>query len=299
VLYLLIDEWSSLPLDIQPFLAEFFKRTFLPLPEVVIKIASLEYRSSFRLDSARGLIGFEIGADVSAAIDIDDYYVYDRNPARITEAFADILYKHIQTEVPDDYLDSVFQVTSGTTLTRKLFSDLPVFQELVRASEGVARDLINIFSHAYFSAHRRGKERIDKSAVTEAARIWFEQDKLHNLDETLQLVLRRIVEEVIGEKKARSFLLPRELGGHPLVQKLFDFRVLHVVQRGYADKDKPGVRYDIYTLDYGTYVDLMNTSKRPDLGFSEMPSGDDLIVPFDDRRSIRRIVLTADVLRES
>ena len=51
VLYLLIDEWSSLPLDIQPFLAEFFKRTLLTLPEVIVKIASLEYRSAFRLDS--------------------------------------------------------------------------------------------------------------------------------------------------------------------------------------------------------------------------------------------------------
>src|SRR5581483_8878860 len=108
-----------------------------------------------------------------------------------------------------------------------------------------------------------------------------------------------IVEQVIGDKKARSFLLPRELGGHQLIQKLFDFRVLHVVQRGYADKDKPGVRYDIYTLDYGTYVDLMNTSKKPELGFTEQPSHnpEDFIVPFDDRRSIRRIILDPEVLR--
>ena len=70
------------------------------------------------------------------------------------------------------------------------------------------------------------------------------------------------------------------------------------MQRGYADKDRPGVRYNIYTLDYGTYVDLMNTSKRPDLGFSVETSGDpsDFIVPFDDKRSIRRIVLTKDIL---
>jgi hypothetical protein len=238
---------------------------------------------------------------MSAAVDIDDYYVYDRNPNRITDAFADMLYKHIQTELPKNYLTATFQISAGNTLTRKLFSDVAVFQELVRASEGVARDLINIFSHAYFSAHRRGKEKIDKSAVTEAARLWFEQDKLHNLDDTLQIVLRRIVEQVIGEKKARSFLLPRELGSHALIQKLFDFRVLHVVQRGYADKDKPGVRYDIYTLDYGTYVDLMNTSKRPELGFTELaiPNSDDFIVPFDDRRSIRRIILDPSVLQVS
>jgi hypothetical protein len=33
-----------------------------------------------------------------------------------------------------------------------------VFQELVRASEGVARDLLNIFSTSFFSVHRKGKE---------------------------------------------------------------------------------------------------------------------------------------------
>jgi hypothetical protein len=235
---------------------------------------------------------------MSAAIDIDDYYVYDRNPARITEAFADMLYKHVQTELPPDYLASSFQVTNGETFARKLFSDISVFQELVRASEGVARDLINIFNHAYFSAHRRGKEKIDKNSVTDAARLWYEQDKLRNLDKQLQELLMRIVEQVIGQKKARSFLLPRELGNHPLIQKLFDFRVLHVAQRGYADKDKPGVRYDIYTLDYGTYVDLMNTSKKPEMGFTELSvsTPEDFVVPFDDKRSIRRIVLDPEIL---
>ena len=298
-MYVLVDEWSSLPIDVQPFLAEFFKRGLLPLPEVVVKIASLEYKSAFSAPSeAGGVIGFEVGADISASIDIDDYYVYDRNPARITEAFADMLYKHVQTELPEGYLAAI-GVTDGAGFARKLFSDQSAFQELVRSSEGVARDLINIFNHAYFSAHRRGKEKIDKSSVTEAARLWYEQDKLRNLDQQLLELLQRVIEQVIGAKKARSFLLAREFGNHPLIQKLFDLRVLHVVQRGYADKDKPGVRYDIYTLDYGTYVDLMNTSKKPDVGFTELTSGasEDFIVPFDDKRSIRRIVLDPEILK--
>jgi hypothetical protein len=297
---MLVDEWSSLPVDVQPFLAEFIKRGLLPLPEVVVKIASLEYKSVFSTATeSGGPIGFEVGADISASIDIDDYYVYDRNPARITEAFADMLYKHVQTELPDGYFAGRgTQMTDGGAFTRQLFSDRSAFQELVRSSEGVARDLINIFNHAYFSAHRRGKEKIDKSSVTEAARLWYEQDKLRNLDQELQELLQRIIEQVIGQKKARSFLLAREFGNHPLIQRLFDLRVLHVVQRGYADKDKPGVRYDIYTLDYGTYVDLMNTSKKPEVGFAELATGagEDFIVPFDDKRSIRRIILDPSIL---
>ncbi len=82
------------------------------------------------------------------------------------------------------------------------------------------------------------------------------------------------------------------------MQQLFDLRVLHLVQRGYADKDKPGVRYNIYALDYGTYVDLMNTTRRPELGFEQNEKIDDrdYIVPFDDKRSIRRIILSKGIL---
>ena len=48
-----------------------------------------------------------------------------------------------------------------------------------------------------------------------------------------------------------------------MIQRLFDARVIHFVKRGYADKDNPGVRYNIYTLDYGTYVDLLKQLKNP------------------------------------
>jgi hypothetical protein len=36
-LYILVDEWSSLPTDVQPYLAEFFKRAFLALPLVRLR----------------------------------------------------------------------------------------------------------------------------------------------------------------------------------------------------------------------------------------------------------------------
>ncbi len=296
-LYILLDEWSSLPLDVQPYFAEFIKRSFLPLANVAVKIGSLEYRSDFGVNTANGSIGFEMGADISAFLDIDDYYVYDRNPEAITDAFANILVRHLSNELPDGYLTRL-GIETGTKLASRLFTERKVFQELVRASEGVARDLINIFSKAYFLAHRKNKQKIERDAVLEAARQWFEQDKQRNLSDTLRQVLRRITDEVIGTRRARSFLLPRELAAHPTIQQLFDLRVLHLVQRGYADKEKPGVRYNIYALDYGTYVDLMNTSRKPEMGFEETQTSDEreYVVPFDDKRSIRRIILTESIL---
>jgi len=296
-LHILIDEWSSIPLDVQPYFAEFLKRSLLPLEKVTIKIASLEYRSDFGIHTENAFIGFEMGADISAFLDIDDYYVYDRNPDAITDSFGDMLVKHLANELPDGYLTSL-GIGDGKALASKLFTERKVFQELVRASEGVARDLINIFSKAYFVAHKKGKEKVERNAVLEAARQWFEQDKERNLDDELRGVLRRITDEVIGNRRARSFLLPRELSTNRVIQRLFDLRILHLVQRGYADKDRPRVRYNIYALDYGTYVDLMNTTRRPEMGFDLVESEDlsEYVVPFDDKRSIRRIILTKEYL---
>lgn len=295
-LYVLFDEWSSLPAAVQPYLAEFIKRGLLPIQRAVIKIASLEYRSHFTQFIDDTELGFQLGADIAVTQDLDDYFVFDRNPDQITSAYASVLYKHLASELPDDYLSQEFGVNSGKDLASRLFTERKTFAELARASEGVIRDLINIFTSAFFNALRRDRQTIDRKAIIEAARQWFEQDKASFLDEELHTVLRRIVDEVIGARRARSFLLPRQLEKHPTIQRLFDARVLHQMQRGYADKDNPGVRYNIYSLDYGTYVDLLGTLKQPEIALSESTDDEETIVPFDDKRSIRRIVLDESVL---
>lgn len=295
--FLLIDEWSSIPRDVQPYLAEFFKRSFLANPDVVIKIAALEARSSFGIrNGTSDILGFELGSDIPT-IDIDDYYIYDKNPLDVVDAFADVLYKHLTSGLPDGYLGSRFGIHSPGKLIDKMFLQLAIFQELARASEGVVRDLINIFTRAYFAAQRRGKDEIDKKAVLEAARQWFEQDKQRNLDDKLKGVLQRIVAEVVGNKKVRSFLIPRSLERHPVIQQLFDLRVIHLVQRGYVDKENPSLRYNIYTLDYGTYVDLIEVSNPPQgfFVFGEyLPK--DVVVPFGDKRCMQKIILTEAAL---
>lgn len=297
-LILIIDEWSAIPLDIQPFLAEFFKKSFIPSPEVTLKIGALEYRSNFTIPRDKhNYIGFELGSDISTNLDIDEYYVYDRNPAEITKVFTEILYKHIVSELPKNYLENQYNINTANKLIQGIFSGKPAFNELVRASEGVIRDFINIFNLAFFDAQRKGLKNIDKKTIIEAGRQWFENDKSKNLDEILHNKIRLIIDEVIGNKRARSFLVSRELERHHIIQQLFDARVIHLVKKGYSDKDNPGVRYNIYSLDYGTYVDLINTSKQPQIDFIESPELDtSTIVPFDDNRSIRRIILTEEIL---
>lgn len=298
--FVMFDEWSALPIDLQPLLAEFLKRSFLPVSQTTIKIAALEYRSQFsKRDDGDNLIGFELGSDIASSLDLDDYYVYDRNPEAIIKNFAEILYRHVKAELDSNYLESVYKIENSTDFLSTLLTDRANFEELVRASEGVIRDMMNIFNFAFFDSLKRGRTKIDKKSIVESSRLWFERDKSQNLDDDLNEVLRRIVDEVIGKKKARSFLIARDLEKNDKIQRLFDARVIHLITRGYADKDNPGSRYNVFGLDYGTYVDLINTNKQPELNFvstEERGEGEDIVVPFDDKRSIRRIILTDAIL---
>ncbi len=136
-LFILFDEWSSLPTDVQPYLAEFIRRSILPVGRAVIKIASLEYRSRFSTLVGDARFGFELGADISAVQDLDDYFVFDRNPEAATDAYGDMVYRHLASELPEGYLSEKYRVDSGAALASRLFTERAVFQELARAAEGV------------------------------------------------------------------------------------------------------------------------------------------------------------------
>ena len=299
-LYVLMDEWTAITdEDVQPFVAEFLKRSFFASPKVVFKIASLEFRSNFGTTKGNYVLGFELGGDIATAVELDDYFVYDRNPESVTKLFAELLYKHLQSELQDPKVLDPYGVKTAQGLIDKLFSAPKTFHELVRSSEGVPRDLINIFSAAYFDCLRRTKTKIDYPSVISAAQQWFERDKAPNLNDSLQNILKRIMDEVIGKKQARCFLLERSYQKHPTIRKLVDFRIIHILRKGYSDKDNPGVRYNVYSLDYGTYIDLKGTAKQPEFDFPSIETTQDAkqrIVPFDDKRSIRRVILDPGIL---
>jgi hypothetical protein len=78
-----------------------------------------------------------------------------------------------------------------------------------------------------------------------------------------------------------------------IIDRLFDRRALHILSRTMSAAHRPGERFTVYKLDYGCYVDLINTDKYP-LGLLLADRGDlfvDFDVPVDDGRSYRRAIL--------
>lgn len=252
-LWLLLDEWSSVPIELQPLLADLLRRSVLPITGITVKIASIERRSRFNQPSASGdYVGIEVGADAASAVSLDDMLTFDNVRNRAQEFFGQLFYNHASTQLStmiaqpppdaDSFIEATFRRNS--------------FAELVRAAEGIPRDAINIAALAAQHAH---DEPIGLPDVRRAARDWYLRDKqiAINADEPTRRTLRLLIDEVVGRRHSRTFLLDQSISRHETIDKLYDARLLHVLRRGIADRHNPGTLYDGFAIDYGCYVGLL------------------------------------------
>lgn len=290
-LWIVLDEWSEIPLDLQPYLADLFRRSVMPVRGVTVKIAAIEQRCNFRIDDESiGHIGIEIGADAAASISLDEFLVFDNNPDQATQFFAELLFRHVVSLAKSE--GDIAPPENSAEFTSTLFTQVTALEEFTRSSEGVPRDAINIIGLA---AQKTPNAPISVQDIRGAARTWYTRAKQQAISTRpeAQRLLNWIIDEVIKHRQARAFLL--EVGVRDdLIDFLYDARVLHVIRQGVSSQDHAGRRFNVYALDYGCYVDLINTSKAPQGLFSaETIDGNDSFVnvPHTDFRSIRRAIL--------
>lgn len=292
-LWLILDEWSGIPLDLQRFLADLLRRTVLPITGVSVKIAAIEQRCRFWVsDSDLSYIGIEIGADAAASIHLDEFLVFENNQDLAKDFFRELLFKHLKAIEGSDNRSAFSSTASG--VVNEIFTQRTAFEEFVRSAEGVPRDAINILCVA---AQKAGSDQISVPDIRVAGRVWYTRAKQHAVSSKLgaQELLSWIIDEVIGHRSAKAFLLPTNAQDE-LIDFLYDSRVLHIIKQGVSAQDVPGVRFNVFALDYGCYVDLANTAKAPK-GLFEVDSEDGaefVEVPQTDFRSIRRSILDLD-----
>ena len=290
-LWILIDEWSEVPLDLQPFLADLLRRTLYPVEGVTVKIAAIEQRCNFRRHNpADGTyIGIEIGADASASLNLDEFMVFDNDEEKAKEFFGNMLFKHVSSLKHDE--GSSLSLTSRPRFINDVFTQISAFEEFVRSSEGVPRDAINIVGLA---AQKALEKQISIPITRESARNWYHRSKhkaISSRPEALSL-LEWIINEVIGQRQAKGFLLSSNIKDE-LIEYLFDNRILHLLKTGVSAQLIPGKRFNVYCLDYGCYVDLLTTKNAP-LGLfrdEDIGSAEYISVPRTDFRSIRNAIL--------
>ena len=286
-IWILLDEWSEVPLDLQPYLADLFRRCVFPVRGVTVKIAAIEQRCMFRMQNGQSNIGIELGADASS-LSLDEFMVFENDPEKAVMFFENLLFKHYQAVAVEED-DAIIE--KSEELISKSFTQREVFHELVKASEGVPRDAINILS---LGAQKAEEQKITMSDIRNAARTWYtrEKERAINIRPEAAKLLHWIIDDVIRHRRARAFLLETSVQ-HPLIDFLFDARILHIIKRSISGHDQPGIRYNAYCIDYGCYVDLIATTRAP-LGLFEVEVDEELVfvdVPSNDYRAIRRAIL--------
>jgi hypothetical protein len=259
-LWLLLDEWSAVPTDLQPYLADMIRRCLLPVQGITVKIAAIEQRTRFLIPGNRGdYTGIEIGADVAADLNLDDFMVFDHNATRAFDFFGKLIFNHYKTIQPEIDGAPVFQ--GMREFTSVAFTQRTALEEIIRAAEGVPRDAINVLA---VSAQKAANNPIAVTHARSAAKTWYQRDKESAVSANARasILLRWIIDEVIAHRRARAFLL--ESGTRDsLIDSLFDSRVLHLLKRNISAQEQPGTRYDAFKIDYGCYVDFLSTIVVP------------------------------------
>lgn len=286
-IWLIFDEFSELHADLQIVLADILRRVVCPICGITFKIGSIEHRSSFRsVITGHNYWGLELGADVTT-INLDELMVFGNNHASSLMFFRELLFLRVNTILPPEN-----RIANSDILVKSLFTQENSFEELVLAAEGVPRDFFNILHKAIILDYYNP---ISIPTIRKAARNWFDEDKrgsITAIPKTNRL-LDWIISDVINKRQARAFML-RSNENDNLIDFLYDARILHIIKQNVSSKDTPGMRYNVYSIDYGCYVDLINTSRAPKGLFEDEVSEDQtefIDVPKDDYRSIRRAIL--------
>ena len=301
--WIIFDEWSGVPLDLQPYLGQMLRRLFFSIPKVSVRIASIPHRTQWRQLGAQpgDYTGLEIGAEIFPLLDLDEFVVFParsraEQTERSTSFFKNLLFRHL-TQALDGL--GMPPLESADQMVKLLFTQVTALQEAIRAAEGVPRDALNIVSRA---ALRAGEAKISTTHIRDAAAQLYQTTKAAQLNAVpaARRLLELILSEVLAGRKARAFLLSQDDTNHALIQQLIDDRILHLIKKGYSSNADPGARFDVLEIDYGCYVDLLGTANAPQHLFGEDGAADEQAmvafygnteVPEDDYRAIRRAVL--------
>lgn len=284
--YILIDEWSEIPIETQPFLAELLKRTFITL-KITLKIAAIPSRTQLMLDKGLGL---ENGGDIFG-YSLDNRYIYELDPDGTKTFFNELLFNQLNL-VDDTLFNGFFDDKSGRPMHNFIneFLANQAMREILIASAGIPRDFLSIFISAYNHFMSR-KVVSHKHMVVQDIRTatvnWYEFDKKKAVEASpsAKLMLDKIIEEILILKRRCHFLIPEKYETNKTLNELIDLRVIHLRKRGIAHKEHPGVSYNVYYLDYACYTSSNLYHNRINTNLLNE------IETTDDFRAIRRISL--------
>ena len=177
------------------------------------------------------------------------------------------------TDGPEEFVDALFEADA--------------FKELVRAAQGVPRDFMTILNKAVFSPSP--PKRLTKTSIRLALDALY-GEKLGDLSEAERRMLTCLIKFTTSQD-ARCLLPDTTLSRDSTFHALVDRRLLHRLRRGLPDPEEPARTFDVYSLDYGSYVGAVADGNLSDSDLTEMTPSAETVEPFADGRRIKRIVV--------
>jgi hypothetical protein len=283
-IFILIDEWSEIPMNCQYILAELIKRTFITL-KATFKIAAIPNRTKLAVDR----VGLEDGGDIFGYL-LDNRFIYELEPDITKTFFNELLFN--QLSLINSELYNQFYKSGKTQPTHNflnIFLANQALREILIASAGIPRDFLSLFigSYSHYMERRTDNRRITLTDVRQATISWYSIDKKKAVDSNgnARVLLDKIIQEVLINKKRCHFLIPEKYENIKELNDLIDLRVIHLRKKGISHKGRKGISYNVYYLDYACYTssNIYHNRIKSNL-LNEIETTDDF-------REIRRVSL--------
>ncbi len=254
----LVDEWSSVDLSVQPLLAEMIRKTVGASDKIFLKIAALKYltRTSAAVDPPLR-IGLEPGIAITPLADLDARLTYDLDAQRVKDFLTLVAYKHAATALAwfADYTPAEFEAF----LCESVFSRPEAYFEVVRASEGNPRDFLSMLLEACSRVSASNATLEIRDSVRIAAS-YFSNTKAPALKSNPEAadLFGSIFKEVVKKKQKLCLFSTSSAERDVRLQELWHYRFLHVVHSPLPIPDEDGVPtdYTVYSIDYGKMVSM-------------------------------------------
>lgn len=262
MLVILVDEWNSVHLSIQPLLAEMIKKTIGTSNKISLKIATLRYytkTSTLRADNTRQRIGWLPGIDITTLADLDSLLNYDAYQQGVNDFLTHVAYQHTCLELPALKASIVNVKDFEHYLCNELFETPVVYSEAVRASEGNPRDFLSILSLCCEIA-KISEKKISLEQVMRSVSTHFKESKGNYIAEITggSDLYINIFNEIV-QKRSKLFLFSKyKAENNEKLRELWHFRSIHLVNDSlmYLDENSVPHEYMVYSMDYGRLLAL-------------------------------------------
>lgn len=244
-LFIAVDDFYFINPEFQPYIADLLHVLTKEINSY-IKIASIKHRSKLYIKDKSSYHGIEIGHD---AIEIDlDYSLEDME--RLYIFYENLLNEIIRTLNLQIVINDIFGGDG--------------FKQLCLASGGVTRDFLWLFSRCINDIiinpdTKIGKQLINGQAASQISnKLDAIQHDFDSISEKVEQTLQFLKEKVYNEKKRNCFLIRKDESDRyqdikQIIKYLYDYRLIHLIDKNTSAAPSDGFMYEAYILDIGLY----------------------------------------------